>query len=230
MGRNLIETIMGAVVLLVAAFFLVFAYRQADIGAVKGYPVSAAFASVGGLPNGGDVRINGIKVGTVIDQQIDPNTFNAVVHMSISPDIHLPADTVASVDSEGLLGGKFVKLQPGRSAQSIPPGGTITQTKNYESLEEMVGKVIFLATDSGQGKAPAAPAEEGTGSAAPALAAPAPGSATPAAPAPSGAAPAAPAEQGTAPAAPAPAPGSAPPTAPAPSSAPPAAPAQEQGK
>lgn len=199
MGRNLIETIMGAVVLLVAAFFLVFAYRQADIGAVKGYPVSAAFASVGGLSNGGDVRINGIKVGTVIDQQIDPNTFNAVVHMSISPDIHLPADTVASVDSEGLLGGKFVKLQPGRSAQSIPPGGTITQTRNYESLEEMVGKVIFLATDSGQGKAPAVPAEEGTAPAAPAPA-PAPSSATPAAPAPSGAAPAAPAEEGTAPA------------------------------
>ncbi len=152
MGRNLIETIMGAVVLLVAGFFLLFAYRQADLGAVKGYAVSASFLSVGGLANGGDVLINGIKVGTVTDQQIDPNTFNAVVHMSIKPSIHLPVDTVATIGSESLLGGKFVKLEPGHSAQTIPPGGTIAHTKNYESLEEMVGKIIFLATENGSAK------------------------------------------------------------------------------
>ena len=164
MGRNVIETIMGAVVLLVAGFFLVFAYSQADLGTVKGYQVQAAFSSVGGLANCGDVRINGIKVGTVLDQKIDTTSFNAVVTMSITPDIHLPVDTVAVVDSEGLLGGKFVKLIPGRSAQTIAAGGNIENTKNYQSLEEMVGKVIFLATDSGGGPskkqdaAPAAPA------------------------------------------------------------------------
>ncbi len=157
MGRNLIETIMGAVVLLVAGFFLLFAYSQADLGAVKGYPVSAAFTSVGGLANGGDVIINGIKVGTVTDQRIDPNTFNAVVHMSIKPSVHLPVDTVATIGSESLLGGKYVRLEPGHSAETIPSGGTIGHTKNYQSLEEMVGKIIFLATDNGTGKsAPAA--------------------------------------------------------------------------
>jgi phospholipid/cholesterol/gamma-HCH transport system substrate-binding protein len=72
--------------------------------------------------------------------------------MSISPEIHLPTDTVATIDSEGLLGSKFVKLEPGRSRQIIPAGGTIAQTRNYESLEEMVGKIIFLATDGGQAK------------------------------------------------------------------------------
>lgn len=152
MGRNVIETIMGAVVLAVAAFFLIFAYSQADLGAVKGYTVSASFASVGGLPNGGDVRINGIKVGSVTAQKIDPNNFNAMVDMSISPSVHLPVDTVATIDSEGLLGDKFVKLEPGRSDQSIAPGGSIGKTKNYKSLEEMVGQIIFLATDSGAGK------------------------------------------------------------------------------
>jgi phospholipid/cholesterol/gamma-HCH transport system substrate-binding protein len=171
MGRNLIETIMGAVVLLVAAFFLVFAYRQADLGAVKGYTVRASFLSVGGLANGGDVRINGIKVGSVIDQVIDANSFEAVVRMSIRPDIHLPADTVATIASDGLLGGKYVALDPGRSAQMIPAEGTIAKTKNYRSLEEMVGQIIFLATDSGgnakadgaaPASAPAAPAATDT--------------------------------------------------------------------
>ncbi|MDR3439741.1 MlaD family protein [Telmatospirillum sp.] len=162
MGRNLIETIMGGVVLLVAGFFLVFAYSQADLGAVKGYAVRAAFLSVGGLANGGDVRINGIKVGTVIDQTIDASSFNAVVRMSIRPDIHLPTDTLATIASDGLLGGKYVKLDPGRSGQTIPPDGTITNTKNFKSLEEMVGEIIFLATDSGGAK----PAAAGPGAAA----------------------------------------------------------------
>lgn len=152
MGRNLIETIMGGVVLLVAGFFLVFAYSQADLGVVKGYSVKASFLSVGGLPNGGDVRINGIKVGSVIDQTIDPTSFDAVVRMTIRPDIHLPSDTVAVIASEGLLGGSFIQLNPGRSSQTIPPDGTITNTKNFKSLEEMVGQIIFLATDNGGAK------------------------------------------------------------------------------
>ncbi|PKU21420.1 MlaD family protein, partial [Telmatospirillum siberiense] len=152
MGRNLIETIMGAVVLLVAGFFLVFAYSQADLGAVKGYTVKASFLSVGGLQNGGEVRINGIKVGSVIDQAIDPASFSAVVRMSIRPDIHLPADTMAVIASDGLLGGKFVQLAPGRSSQVIPADGIIANTKNFKSLEEMVGEIIFLATDTGGSK------------------------------------------------------------------------------
>lgn len=152
MGRNHIETIMGGVVLLVAGFFLAFAYSQADLGAVKGYTVKAAFLSVGGLQNGGEVRINGIKVGSVIDQTIDPASFNAVVRMSIRPDIHLPADTLAVIASDGLLGGKFVQLNPGRSGQIIPADGTIANTKNFKSLEEMVGEIIFLATDSNGAK------------------------------------------------------------------------------
>ena len=161
MGRNLIETIMGGVVLLVAGFFLVFAYSQADLGAVKGYAVNASFLSVGGLPNGGEVRINGIKVGSVIDQAIDPASYNAVVHMSIRPDIHLPTDTVAVIASDGLLGGKFVQLNPGHSGQTIAPGGTIANTKNFKSLEEMVGEIIFLATDSGGAKTSGGPAASG---------------------------------------------------------------------
>lgn len=146
MGRNLIETIMGAVVLGVAGFFLAFAYNHADLKQVKGYDITAQFASVGGLETGADVRINGIKVGTVAGHALDPNTFNAVIRLTILPDIHLPKDTVATIATEGLLGGKFLKLEPGRSRERIAEGGTITKTKDYKSIEEMVGELIFLAT------------------------------------------------------------------------------------
>lgn len=146
MGRNLIETVMGAVVLAVAAFFLAFAYNHADLKQVSGYEITAQFSSVGGLDNGADVRINGIKVGTVAGHALDPATFNAVVRLTIVPEIRLPKDTVATIATEGLLGGKFLKLEPGRSAERIAEGGTITRTKDYKSIEEMVGELIFLAT------------------------------------------------------------------------------------
>src|SRR5262249_46458899 len=119
MGRSPLETIMGAIVLVVAVFFLIFAYGQADLGTVKGYTLTASFQSVGGLDNGADVRINGIKVGTVLGQTIDKESFNAVVTLSVSPDIHLPDDTVATVDSSGLLGDKYLKLIPGQSKKML---------------------------------------------------------------------------------------------------------------
>jgi len=150
MGRNFVETIMGAVVLAVAGIFLAFAMAQSDLGMVKGYTLSASFASVGGLSTGSDVRINGIKVGTVTGQTIDQTTFNAVVKLSMNPSIHLPQDTVASIASDGLLGSKFLKLEPGHAQERIPEGGTIEKTHNFEALEEQVGKIIFLATDSGK--------------------------------------------------------------------------------
>ncbi|MBC7906166.1 MAG: outer membrane lipid asymmetry maintenance protein MlaD [Rhodospirillaceae bacterium] len=159
MGRNLIETIMGAVVLAVAGFFLAFAYNHADLKQVKGYEITAQFVSVGGLETGADVRINGIKVGTVAGHALDPATFNAVVRLTILPDIRLPKDTVATIGTEGLLGGKFLKLEPGRSPERIAEGGMIAKTKDYKSIEEMVGELIFLATADAPAQ-PGGPAPE----------------------------------------------------------------------
>ncbi|OAN42935.1 outer membrane lipid asymmetry maintenance protein MlaD [Paramagnetospirillum marisnigri] len=146
MGRNLIETIMGAVVLVVAGFFLVFAYTHANIKKIEGYTVQASFTSVGGLDTGADVKINGIKVGTVLSQSLDPVTYDAVVKLTVAHGIRLPEDTVASISSEGLLGGKFVKLAPGKSKTMLADGANLGPTKNFKSIEEMVGNLIFLAT------------------------------------------------------------------------------------
>ena len=151
MGRNAIETVMGAAVLLVAAMFLYFAYNTAQIKAVTGYEVSARFFKVGGLAKGSDVRISGIKVGTVLDNKLDPVTFDAVVTMSVRPDIVLPADTTAVISSSGMLGDKYVMLLPGEADGKITAGGLIEKTKDFRSLEDQVGEIIFLATGGDDG-------------------------------------------------------------------------------
>lgn len=147
MGRSLVETVMGAVVLLVAAAFVWVAMQSAEIKAVEGYPLSASFYKIGGLKKGSDVRISGIKVGTVVDNRLDQKTFDAQVVMSISADVKLPVDTVASIASEGILGGKYVRLEPGSDRKAfLEPGGKIAKTKDFRSLEDQVGEIIFLAT------------------------------------------------------------------------------------
>lgn len=148
MRRHVIETVMGAVVLVVAGLFVYFAYVSAEIGAPTGYPVVASFYKIGGLGVGSDVKISGIKVGKVVENNLDPETFDAVVTMTIVNDIKLPDDTVAVVGSDGLLGGKYVRLDPGSSKTMIEPGGRIAQTRAFKSLEDQVGDIIFLATSA----------------------------------------------------------------------------------
>lgn len=149
MKNNAVETILGAVVLITACTFLVFALNTAQVSTVKGYQVSAAFFKVGGLTSGSDVRINGIKVGTVSDLHLDPKTFDAVVSMSIREDVKIPQDSVAAIGSAGIVGGKFVSIRPGAAKEFLGNEGKIARTKDFKSLEDQVGEIIFLATGGG---------------------------------------------------------------------------------
>ncbi len=146
MRRNPVETILGGVVLLVATLFLAFAYTTFSILPISGYAIQAVFAKVGGLQVGADVRIAGIKIGTIRAQTLDPVTFEAVVHMSIDPKVRLPRDTLAAIASEGLLGAKYMRLEPGHASELLTAGDTIAKTKDFRSLEETVSELIFLAT------------------------------------------------------------------------------------
>jgi phospholipid/cholesterol/gamma-HCH transport system substrate-binding protein len=154
MSHNLVETMMGAVVLIVAAFFLTFAYSTTSVRTFNGYEVSAKFDRVDGLNPGSDVKISGIKVGTVVEEKLDPETFLAVVKLNIIKDVKLPVDTVAQVSSEGLLGGNFLALVPGSDDKNIQPGGEIKYTQAPVNLMQLLGKFIFSAAESkgGQGQ------------------------------------------------------------------------------
>ena len=149
MKRNPIETVLGAVVLLVAAMFILFAYSTADLKVESGYKLNADFLKVGGLVRGSDVRISGVNVGTVIGETLDQENFQARITMSIGPDISLPVDTEASIVGDGLLGSKYVNLMPGQSQEILRDGETLRETRDYQSLEDLVGEIIFLATNNG---------------------------------------------------------------------------------
>ena len=143
MKRNVVETVLGAVVLAVAVLFLGFSYSSANIGSSGGYEVRARFSSIGGLSVGDKVVISGVKVGSVNKLELDRKNFLANVYMDIDDDVELPDDTAAFISSESLLGGLYLQLEPGASDNIIEPGGLIEYTQAPQNLEQLLGQFIF---------------------------------------------------------------------------------------
>jgi phospholipid/cholesterol/gamma-HCH transport system substrate-binding protein len=99
------------------------------------------------LEIGSDVRISGVKVGSVTDRQLDTDRFEAIVLFTVRTDVRLPADTQAVITSEGLLGSKYLRLIPGTAKETVSNGGELANTKDFRSLEDTVSEIIFLATE-----------------------------------------------------------------------------------
>jgi phospholipid/cholesterol/gamma-HCH transport system substrate-binding protein len=153
--RSSAEVLAGAVVLVIAAGFLAYAVAHSGTGTVAGYPLEAKFDRIDGLSVGADVRLAGVKVGSVTAARIDPASYLAVVDLTVEKSIQLPKDTSAEITSDGLLGGKYLSLVPGGDSQMLKPGQTITITQSAVSLEELLGKFIFSASNlSSQMKKP----------------------------------------------------------------------------
>lgn len=153
--RNLTETLAGAVVLVVALGFLGYAVVNTGRASVGGYTLHARFDRIDGLNVGSDVRIAGVKVGSVTDERVDPGSFQAEIVFTVADSMHLPTDSSAAITSDGLLGGKYVNLVPGGDEKNIPPGGTVTITQSSINLEELVGKYIFSSSSAGGKTTPA---------------------------------------------------------------------------
>jgi phospholipid/cholesterol/gamma-HCH transport system substrate-binding protein len=149
MNRNVIETVLGGVVLLTAAVFLAFAYGSADLGKKAGYNVRADFDRIDGLKPGGDVRMNGVMVGSILNITLDKENFRATVNFSLDDKIKLPRDTVAMIASESLLGGKYLSLEVGVEDENIATDGTgkLTRTTPPMRLDDLIGHMIFKEDD-----------------------------------------------------------------------------------
>lgn len=147
--RSVVETLLGGLVLVVAIGFGVHAYTRTDVGGVDGYELTAKFDRVDGISPGSDVRIGGIKVGTVVDEYLETDTFLAVIKVNLQSDIRIPADSSAEVVSSGLLGDKYLSIVPGADMKVLEPGGEIRYTQSSISLESLIGRYLFSGEDSG---------------------------------------------------------------------------------
>ncbi len=143
MASNTVEALIGGVVLAAAGGFLVYAANTAEIGGIgSGYELVAKFRKAEGLSPGGDVRISGVKVGSVSTMALDPKSYRAVVTLAIREGVQIPEDTAARITSSSLLGDNYIALDPGGSEFMLEPGQEIDYTQDSVNLMDLVGKFI----------------------------------------------------------------------------------------
>lgn len=151
---GIFETLVGAVVIAVAGYFLAYAYGVSGSEAARrSYDLEAVFGRVDGIAIGSDVRIAGVKVGTVAAHSLDTKTYEAKLRLALSPGVPVPEDSTAKIMSDGLLGGAHVAIEPGASDVMLAQGGKIVLTQGSVDLLGLA--VQAFAPDKSKETAPA---------------------------------------------------------------------------
>jgi phospholipid/cholesterol/gamma-HCH transport system substrate-binding protein len=144
MRQNVIETIIGFIILAVTGWFFVYAYSTNSMKTDSdGYILAAKFQNAEGIVVGSDIMTAGIKIGEVSEMTLDRNTFFAVMKLRINKGIQIPEDSQASVVSSGFLGGKFISITPGASDTDLKNNDAIKFTQSSVNIESLIGKFMY---------------------------------------------------------------------------------------
>lgn len=143
MSENTTEVIIGGAVLAAAVGFAIYASQIAGLSTGgDSYALNASFRSLEGVSVGTDVRLAGVKIGTVTGVALNPQTFRADTKVSVAQNIVIPDDSAIIISSEGLLGGNFVEIMPGGSPFNFEPDAEITDTQGAVSLISLLLKFV----------------------------------------------------------------------------------------
>ncbi|NOT41225.1 MAG: outer membrane lipid asymmetry maintenance protein MlaD [Alphaproteobacteria bacterium] len=155
MQNGFVETLLGAAVVAVAVFFFYYGWSATGAGTVVGYEVLARFDRVDGVAVGTDVRMAGIKIGSVTSQELDQKSYRALVKMNIKQGIALPDDSSVKVATEGLLGGTYLSVSPGGSDDMLKAGSEFATTQGSVDLLGLAMQSMMGGGDKKEEPAPA---------------------------------------------------------------------------
>lgn len=145
-NNNYFEIIVGTFVLFCAVFFLLNSLNGSQVNTSDSYNLIAKFDNIDGIASGSDVKISGVKVGTVENQFLDEKSYRATLKILINSSVKLPADSSAKISSEGLLGSKFLSIEIGADEEMLKEGEEIQFTQSSVNFEDLLGKFIFNST------------------------------------------------------------------------------------
>lgn len=153
--ENVFEAVIGLLVVAVAAWFILFAWNRTGGGIDDSFRVKALFPSANGVSVGTDVRVAGLKVGSVAAQRLDPQSYQAEVTLALNDHLQIPSDSTAAITTEGLLGGTYISLLPGGSETPLKNGDVIVDTQGSVDMMGLIGS--FINRSGGEAPQPAAP-------------------------------------------------------------------------
>lgn len=139
---NLFEALVGLLVVLLAGWFILFAWQRTGGGLEDSIAVKAMFPAANGISVGTDVRVAGLKVGEVAGQRLEPESYQAELTLALDREVRVPSDSSAAITSEGLLGGSYIALVPGGSPTPLKEGDTIVDTQGSVDMMGLIGSMI----------------------------------------------------------------------------------------
>lgn len=147
MKQARLETIVGFIVIIIAVGFFVFAYNKSNVSKSSGgYKLTANFQNIDGITSGSDVKLAGINIGRVDSVTLNNDTYYASIQLLIDDSIKIPVDSSAIVSSSGLLGGKYIRINPGASDDNLVNGDKIRFTQSALNIEDLIGKLMYSLT------------------------------------------------------------------------------------
>lgn len=140
-SRDTAEVLVGGLALVAFAVFVVFAFTV-NQNSVSGYRLYAKYRHIDGLALHADVRLAGIRVGEVTDERFDPQGGQAIVTLIVQDGVEIPRDSAALIASDGLFGGKFVKVDPGGDTEMLKPGNSFDYVQDSVDFEHLLQRVV----------------------------------------------------------------------------------------
>jgi phospholipid/cholesterol/gamma-HCH transport system substrate-binding protein len=143
MERSKLNLAVGVFVILgiLALGYLSIKLGRVSLFGTGGYLITADFPSVGGLKAGSSVEIAGVEVGRV--ESIRLVNYEARVVLRLNSDVKIQEDSIASIKTKGLIGEKYIRINPGGSDRLIPPNGKLREVEAPVDFEELLSKYIF---------------------------------------------------------------------------------------
>lgn len=147
MKQGIIETLVGFLVLIIAFSFFWFAYNASNFSNTnKGYVLVASFQNIDGITKGADVKLAGVKIGFVDSLSLENDTYYAILKLKLNEGVSIPNDSSAIVSTSGLLGGKYIRINPGASDDILKDGSKIKFTQSSLNIEDIIGKLMYSIT------------------------------------------------------------------------------------
>ena len=147
MKERVIETVVGFIVICVAIFSFMFFYKISDSREDgEGYFLNAYFQNIEGVAEGNDVKLSGIKIGYIDNVTLENGTYFAVARLKIKKGIDIPSDSRAIVSTSGLLGGKYIRINPGSADDNLKENGKFKFTQSSINIEDLISKLMYSLT------------------------------------------------------------------------------------
>lgn len=157
MRRDVVETAVGALVLLLAAGLVYLGFATSGVATVSGYSFEAEFTDVSGVNPGTEVRLAGVKVGTVLSKALSEDGQLAILTLNVDGSYKVPADSKVRILPDGLLGGSYVALEPGGADEDLGDGAYVTfdRTQGAVNVVDLLARFVVQAAEAGPAPEPA---------------------------------------------------------------------------